>query len=70
MITLFRNKNKVRYNKPKTVKLLPSGEVFRKYFRNGKEVIWKQVDYVTLSPRDKPRLCPNGYKKRLLQTAY
>ncbi len=58
-----------RYSRLRTVRVLPSGVVERKYRRNGKEIIWKQVDCFTLSPSKQPRLCSRDYKTRLLRTA-
>lgn len=68
MIKWFRSR--VRYNRPKTIRVLPSGEVQRKYLRNGKTVLWETVDCFTLSRTEQPRPCSRDYKARLLRTAY
>lgn len=68
MIKWFRNP--VKYNRTKTIRVLPSGEVQRKYLRNGNTVLWETVDCFTLSRTEQPRPCSPEYKKRLLRTAY
>ncbi len=59
----------VKYNRGRTIRVLTSGVVERKYVRNGKAIVWKQVDCFTLAPMEQPRLCSRDYRARLLRTA-